>query len=145
MTRRARSISNEIPDRHEHLSELRKDDRANRGVLRWSSYHDTGVCAISVVTLGEIRRGIEDLRRRDLTQALVLERWLHELQETFQGQVLEITADIADQWGRLMSGYQLPPLDAWLAATAVVYDLTIVTRNTADFERAGVRVVNPFT
>jgi predicted nucleic acid-binding protein len=127
------------------LSEIRKGSRANRGVQRWSDDHDTGVCAVSVVTVGEIRRGIEDLRRRDLTQALVLERWLHGLHETFSGQLLEITASIADQWGRLLSEYQLPASDAWLAATALEYDLTVVTRNISDFERAGVRVLNPFT
>jgi predicted nucleic acid-binding protein len=127
------------------LSEIRKGSRTNRGVQSWADANDDRVCAISVVTLGEIRRGIEDLRRRDLTQALVLERWLHSLHETFRDQVLEITAIIADHWGRLISEYQLPPTDAWLAATALAYDLTIVTRNIADFERAGVRVLNPFT
>lgn len=126
------------------LSEIRKGSRANRGVQSWSDANDDRVCAISVVTLGEIRRGIEGLRRRDLTQALVLEHWLRSLHETFVGQILEITASIADQWGRLISEHQLPPTDAWLAATALEHDLTVVTRNIADFERAGVRVMNPF-
>lgn len=61
-----------------------------------------------------------------------------------EGRILPVTADIADQWGRLVSKHRLPPTDAWLAATAAVHDLTVVTRNTIDFKRAGVRVVNPF-
>src|SRR4051812_42833559 len=79
------------------LSEIRKGARANRGVQRWSGENDNALNAISVVTVGEIRRGIEDLRRRDLDQALVLERWLQGLHQTFKGQIFDITASIADQ------------------------------------------------
>lgn len=127
------------------ISERRKGRRANVGVQRWFLANSSDLCALSVVTLGEIRRGIEDARRTDLAQAIALESWLRKLEYTFQGQILSVDAEIADKWGRLMSEHKLPDADGWIAATASYYDLTVVTRNVADFERTGVRVLNPFS
>lgn len=126
------------------ISELRRDTRANRGVQAWAMANNPGLCALSVVTLGEIRRGIEDLRRRDLQQAQAIEQWLDSIKHKYQATILPISVEIADRWGRLVSSTQLPPQDLMLAATAIEYDLTVITRNTADFKGSGARIHNPW-
>jgi toxin FitB len=126
------------------ISELRKEDRANRGVLAWALAHDPMLCALSVITIGEIRSGIENSRLRDLTQALAIEKWLGEQLVLFSNNILAVTVDIADRWGRLISQTRLPPQDLLLAATALEHDLTVITRNVADFESSEARVYNPW-
>lgn len=96
------------------------------------------------MVLGELRQGVERTRRNDVAAAARLERWLEALQERYAGRVLQIDGRIVDEWGRLEASRPLPVVDGLIAATALVYDLTVVTRNTRDFETAGVRVVNPF-
>lgn len=126
------------------ISELRKKDRANRGVQAWALANDPALCAVSVMTLGEIRQGVEDVRDDDPAQARSLEAWLKTQTTLFGGNVLPVTAAIADGWGRLMSATNLPDVDLILAATALEHDLTLVTRNVADFAGTGVRVLNPW-
>ncbi len=126
------------------ISELRKGDRANRGVMAWVMSHDSALWGLSVMTIGEIRKGIEDLRRRDVPQANVIEEWLNTIHEDFSDQILPISVNIADRWGHLMSSNKLPPSDMLLAATAIEHDLTVITRNTADFEGSGARFHNPW-
>jgi predicted nucleic acid-binding protein len=126
------------------ISELRKEDRANRGVLAWGLAHDPMLCALSVITIGEIRSGIENSRLRDLTQAIAIEKWLGEQLVLFSNNILAVTVDIADRWGKLISQTRLPPQDLLLAATALEHDLTVITRNVADFESSGARVYNPW-
>lgn len=99
---------------------------------------------MSVITIGEIRRGIEDVRRTDLQQALAIEQWLAEQLVMFSANLLTVTLGIADRWGRLVSQTQLPAQDLLLAATALEYDLTVITRNVADFESSGARIYNPW-
>lgn len=99
---------------------------------------------LSVMTLGEIRQGVERLRRRDPQQSSVYEAWLGQLEAEFADRVLPITAAVADEWGRLNAGDPLPIIDALLAATARVHGLTIVTRNTRDLARTGVTLLNPW-
>jgi len=100
---------------------------------------------LSVLVVGEIRQGIERLRRRDPAQAAVYEAWLMTLLRDYADRVLPITAEIAQEWGRLNAPDPLPAIDGLLAATARVHGLTLVTRNTADFVRTGVLLLNPFT
>ena len=126
------------------ISELRKRDRANRGVQAWALANDPALCAVSVMTLGEIRQGVEDVRDDDPMQARSLEAWLQTQITLFGGNVLPVTAVIADCWGRLVSATNLPDVDMLLAATALEHDLTLVTRNVADFKGTGVRVLNPW-
>lgn len=126
------------------ISELRKKDRANRGVQAWALANDPALCAVSVMTLGEIRQGVEDVRGDDPVQARSLEAWLKTQTTLFGGNVLPVTAEIADCWGRLMSATNQPDVDLILAATALEHDLTLVTRNVADFKGTGVRVLNPW-
>ena len=126
------------------ISELRKRDRANRGVQAWAMNNDSGLCALSVITLGEIRKGIEDKRRTDIQQAHVIERWLDTVLTEFSENILTVNVEIADRWGRLVSTAKLPTVDLLLAATALEHDLTVITRNTADFEGSGARFHNPW-
>ena len=126
------------------ISELRKRDRANRGVQAWAMNNDSGLCALSVITLGEIRKGIEDKRRTDIQQAHVIERWLDTVLTEFSENILTVNVESADRWGRLVSTAKLPSVDLLLAATALEHDLTVITRNTADFEGSGARFHNPW-
>ena len=126
------------------ISELRKGDRANRGVQAWAIANDPALCALSVVTIAEIRKGIEDRRRIDSRQAHAIEGWLGTILTDFAENILPVNVDIADRWGRLLSATQLPVQDLLLAATALEHDLTVITRNTVDFEGSGARFHNPW-
>lgn len=100
---------------------------------------------ISVVTVGELRRGIELIRHRgDSRQANQLERWLETLLVEYGDFILDINQDIAQLWGRLRVPHPENALDKQIAATALIYDLIVVTRNHKDFSRTGVRLFNPF-
>ena len=125
------------------LSELRKGDRANGGVRTWfTEAHDEDLFT-SVLVLGEIRRGIESIRRRDLPSALALEHWLARVTAEFSDRVLPITAAIADRWGALNVPNPIPTIDGLLAATALEHDLVLVTRNVRDVAGTGARVLDP--
>jgi len=94
--------------------------------------------------VGELRKGIERLVDRDPTQAAALDDWCQRLVRGFSDRIIPVTQDIAETWGRLSARTPLPAVDGLMAATALVHDWTFVTRNTADVERTGVRVLNPF-
>jgi predicted nucleic acid-binding protein len=125
-------------------SELRKGNKANAKVRQWFESTDESDIYLSVLTLGEIRNGVERLRRRDQASAAVLESWLQQLVMTSTDRVLPITRAIADRWGRLRVPDPLPVIDSLLAGTALVHGLTLGTRNVADVQRTGVPVFNPF-
>jgi len=126
------------------VSELRKGKKASAKVRQWFESTAEPDIFLSVLTLGEIRNGVERLRRRDPTSAAVLESWLQQLATTTADRVLPITPAIADRWGRLGVPDPLPVIDSLLAATALVHGLTLVTRNVGDMQRTGVPVFNPF-
>jgi toxin FitB len=125
------------------LSELRKGDRANEGVRAWFATADDGDLFTSVLVLGEVRRGIESIRRRDVPSALALEQWLSRLTTSFSDRILPIDAQVADRWGALNVPDPIPTVDGLLAATAFVHDLVLVTRNIRDVEGTGVRLLDP--
>lgn len=125
------------------LSELRKGERANSGVRAWFADVEEDELFTSVLVLGEIRRGIESIRRRDETAAMALEQWLARLASTFRERVLPVDVRVADRWGALNVPDPVPSVDGLLAATAMVHDFVLVTRNTRDVERTGVRVLDP--
>jgi len=100
---------------------------------------------LSVLVLGEIRRGIERLRPRDPAQAGVLERWLDELGQRFGDRILPIDAAIAHEWGRISAGDPIPVEDGLMAATAKVRGMTLVTRNVADVASTGAVLLNPWS
>jgi predicted nucleic acid-binding protein len=126
------------------LSELRKP-KAHPGVVAWLAGIQPDEAFLSVLTLGEIRRGIELRRAKDQAAARSLERWLLGLETHYADRILSITSVIADRWGRLSLAQPLPVTDGLIAATALEHKLTIVTRNTDDFTRAGVSLLDPFT
>jgi len=125
------------------LSELRKGIRAHPGIRAWFADAREAELFTSVLVLGEIRRGIELIRRRDGPSALALEQWLDRLAGDFAERVLPIDARVADLWGSLNVPDPIPTVDGLLAATALVHDLVLVTRNVRDVERTGVRLLDP--
>lgn len=125
------------------ISELRKA-ACNPGVIRWMESVQPEEIFLSVLTLGEIRRGIELRRAKDPKAAGALERWLVGLESHYGDRILPISMAVADRWGRLSLNQPLPTADGLIAATGIEHKLTVVTRNVADFARSGVAVVNPF-
>lgn len=126
------------------VSEMRKETRANRGVRAWMMANDPALSALSVITIGEIRAGIEEKRHDDPLRAAAIEAWLHGLIAEMAERILPVSIETAETWGRLSAGRPRPVADALLAATALEHDLTLVTRNVADFKGTGVRVLNPW-
>jgi predicted nucleic acid-binding protein len=130
------------------ISEVRKKSKANKGVRAFfkQAIVDEARIFASVVSVGELRRGVELIRYRgDMRQARQLEKWLEALLTEYQDHILDINHDIAQLWGRLRVPHPENALDKQIAATALIYELTVVTRNHKDFVKTGVRVLNPFT
>ena len=128
------------------VSELRKGARADKNVSCWIAERKETELFISVITLAELRRGIALLKPRDSDQADVLAKWCDQVEHDFgrTGHLLPIREAEANSWGDLMSVRNLPVLDAFLAATAISLDLTLVTRNVSDFHDLPLAVENPF-
>lgn len=127
------------------ISELRKGDRCDPVVAAWWAKVDENELWTSALVLGEIRRGIELARRHDPQKAKVLEAWLEEVIYGFGDRILNVDAQVADEWGRMNAIRPLPVIDALLAATARANSLTFVTRNVSDVQGVGVDLLNPFT
>ena len=126
------------------VSEARKGRRANTGVVRWLSTVEHENLYLSVLVIGEIRQGIEGLRKRDPVQAGHLENWLAELRRHYADRILPIDEEISEEWGRINAPDPISSRDGLMAATAKTRNMTFVTRNTTDVERSGVRLLNPF-
>jgi len=126
------------------ISELRKGKSADENVMRWFAVAAEQDLFLSVLVLGELRRGIENLRRRDERSAEHLEVWLTKIVHSYSDRILPITDAIADRWGRFNVPDGKPTVDALIAATAYVHDLTVVSRNVRDIARPGVATINPF-
>ncbi len=125
------------------LSEARRP-QGDEGVKRWLSSAHIADVYLSVLAVGEIRRGIERLKLRDPVGAEVYETWLGTILRDYADRILPVDAEIAEEWGRMSVPDPIPIVDGLMAATAKVRGMTFVTRNTADVERTGVRVLNPF-
>ena len=126
------------------ISELRKGERADPHVTAWFANLADEEIFLSVLTIGEIRRGIESVRRRDPDAATSLDSWLARLAEAHRDRILPVDRTIAEEWGRMSVPDPLPVVDGLLAATAKVLGMTLVTRNVADVKGAGVDLLDPF-
>ena len=128
-------------------SELRKKSKTHHGVKAFfdQATREKSSLFLSVVTIGELRRGVELVRHRgDYEQAALLEKWLETLLEDYRDFILDFSVEEAQVWGRLRVPGHENALDKQIAATALTYDLCVVTRNTQDFIGTGVRLLNPF-
>lgn len=125
------------------LSELRKA-RPSAKVVRWIKTQNAQTLFVSVVSIGEIERGINRVRKTDAAFAAELELWLDALLSLYDDHVLPVSADVAQLWGRLSAKLGNDSVDLLIAATALAHGLTVVTRNEQHFVPTGVAVVNPF-
>ncbi|MEL6555579.1 MAG: type II toxin-antitoxin system VapC family toxin [Cyanobacteria bacterium J06621_11] len=129
------------------ISELRKQHKANTGVQQFfqSAIEQNTRLYISVITIGEMRRGIELIRYRgDQQQAAHLESWLQTILNDYADNILEFTSAEAQVWGRLRVPQPQNAIDKQIAAIALTCGLTLATRNTKDFVETGVQLLNPF-
>jgi toxin FitB len=126
------------------ISELRKREKADPAVQAWFASVADEEIFLSVLAVGEIRQGIERIRRRDPSAATALDRWLDRVVGMHRDRLVPVDRLVAEEWGRMSVPDPLPVIDGLLAATAKVTGLTLATRNVGDVERTGVDLVNPF-
>jgi toxin FitB len=127
------------------LSEIRKGAQANAGVQTWFNDTEDDHLYLSSLVIGEIRRGVELVRRKDSMQAQKLEAWLMYIKESFAERMLGINNEICEIWGGFGLQEPVPPIDGLLAATALFHNLTLVTRNIKDVQRTPTTILNPFS
>ena len=128
------------------VSESRRGQRGNPGVVAWFASMAVADLFISALVIGELRKGIAMSRRRqDYTQAENLDAWLRGLVHLFGERILPVDAAVADAWGQMYAIRNVPIVDGLLAATAKVHGLTLVTRNFSHVQGLGADLLNPFT
>lgn len=125
------------------VSEIRKK-APDPGVSAWLASVPDDELFLSVLVVGEIRQGIERLARRDVARAEIFEQWLSRLVHGYGDRIVPITARVAEAWGRLNVPDPVPVVDGLMAATALVHDWILVTRNVDDVASTGVRLLDPF-
>ncbi|WP_454885447.1 PIN domain-containing protein [Sphingomonas oryzagri] len=129
------------------VSESRKlaTGRADPKVVAWMSATDPALTHLSAITLFELEHGVLLMERRDPIQGAMLRRWLIEtVRPAFEGRILPMSAEVASQCARLHVPDPRSERDSWIAATALVHDMTVVTRNVDDFAGTGVSLINPW-
>jgi predicted nucleic acid-binding protein len=125
------------------VSEFRRK-APDEATMAWVETVSSYDLFLSVLVVGEIRQGIERLAFREPGQAAILDEWSRRLVTDYADRIVPVTLEVAELWGRLNAGSPLALVDGLLAATALVHNWTLVTRNTTDVERTGVRLLNPF-
>lgn len=125
------------------ISETRRN-QANSAVMAFLSAADSAELFISVLTLGELRKGVAAKRRVDPTAADRLGEWVDSIETVFADRVISVDAAIARHWGELSAARTLPVVDTLIAATAIQHDLILVTRNTRDVDPTGVQLLDPW-
>lgn len=125
------------------LSEVRKGERCHPAVARWWAGVAAAELFLSVLVLGEIRKGIEGLRPRDPARATALDGWLAEVGTGFGARILPVDTAVAVGWGRLAALRPVPVVDGLMVATAMVHGLTLVSRDRG-VANLGARTLDPF-
>ena len=126
------------------ISEIRKGSRADIGAINFLRDPDNEIF-LPVQVIGELRRGVQNVMRKgDAVQARTLEIWFQKILEEFSRRILVFDLDCAQAWGRLAGFNEQNLIDKQIAAIAIVYDLTLVTRNTSHFSGMDIRLLNPF-
>lgn len=127
------------------ISDARKGKKANPGIQKFFQAIDAADLYLSVQTIGEIRRGLENIRHRgDMPQARKLEKWLDLVVTDYADRILGFDEECAQVWGKLMSPHHEHPIDKQIAAIALIHNLIVVTRNVNDFRGTNVKIENPF-
>lgn len=129
------------------VSELRKatSGKADANLVAWAETLETSQLYISAITVLELERGVLQIERRDERQGAILRQWLDgQVLPAFSNRILPITADIAKACARLHVPDPRSERDALIAATALVHNLSVATRNTADFANCGIALINPW-
>ena len=127
------------------VSELRRRDRCDENVASWYNSISDEELFLSVLTLGEIRKGIALVKDRDPLQAEALEHWLTNVKQSYEGRILSVNADVSELWGEMSALRPIPAVDGLLAATAKVHNLILVTRNIRDVQGLGANLLDPFS
>jgi len=125
------------------ISETRKS-RADERVMAFLAATDSTSLFLSVLTIGEMRKGIEIKRLVDADAAFRIGKWIDGIELTFADRLLSIDAEIAKRWGVLSADRSRPVIDTLIAATATVHELTLLTRNASDFEGLGISLIDPW-
>lgn len=126
------------------ISEVRKGRRCDPNVASWYEKIEDASLYLSVLVIGEIRKGIERVRQRDRAQANAIENWLAAVDTAFGERILPVDRAVANEWGRLNVQRPLPVIDGLLAATAKIHHMTLVTRDTVGIADLEVSILNPF-
>jgi toxin FitB len=119
--------------------------RGSPEALAWFELPGSRPLHLSVISLGEIERGVVLAQRRDVARAAKLAKWLKGLQAEYQDRILPVDQAISLEWGKLSSKKERGDADGLIAATALVHEMTLVTRNVRDFADTGVKLINPWT
>ena len=126
------------------ISEVRKGAGCDPNVAAWYASIDDADIFLSVLVLGEIRKGVERARLNDRAAARALEKWLDTVIRSFADRILPVDQAVADEWGRMGAKRPVSTVDALLAATAKAHGMTLATRNVSDVAGLGAEFVNPF-
>ena len=126
------------------ISEVRKGTGCNPNVAAWFEATDDDTLYLSVLVLGEIRRGVERSRQKDLRKARALESWLNSVSTSYASRILPIDHAVANEWGRMRAERPVSTADALLAVTAKVNRMTLVTRNLSYVADLGADVLDPY-
>ena len=126
------------------ISEVRKGRRCDPNVAAGTKKIEDASLYLSVLVIGEIRKGIKRIRPKDTVQAYAIENWRIAVDKTFGERILPIDRAVANEWGRLNASRPLPVIDGLLAATAKIHHMTLVTRNIAEIADLDVQFLNPF-
>jgi predicted nucleic acid-binding protein len=126
------------------ISEVRKGAKCDPNVAAWWQSVDDADIYLSVLVLGEIRKGVERARPNDPAQAQALEKWLTTVVESFAERILPVDQAVAEEWGRVSAKRPVSTVDALLAASAKAHGMTLATRNVSDVVDLGADFINPF-